>query len=443
MADSGITVSGLTATGGVGQIALGWSVTEASCLPYLRLDKVEIWEATANNRDTAVKVAEIFGTQYVRTGLGKSVSRRYWIRARDTSGNLGEWFPASATAGILGTTTSTPASANQLSDVSPNAGSVTSGDFSAVNITGSTINGGAIIGGSITGSLIRTAATGARIEMSTATNAIHVFPDGGSTPAAILRAIANNTVLAIAWSMANSLVTMRNTGQGPTLQLVGNGTTPAVLDVSNDGGTSSGNDGARIRNMRAGGGVVFLGRPSGGGGYAVYAQSGGYGPFTGQHDAMIRPSVDLEEGDIVIDLRVLLRRGIDDTLTEVEVASRRAQKGAIGVVSRRIKQDRRTGGRFAVFPAYGDDGPSIAERLLCYKYDRLIVNSVGEGQINVCGRGGNIEKGDLLVTSSMRGKAERQGDEIVYSFTVAKAREDVTFSHPDEVRLVACTYHCG
>lgn len=439
MADSGIAVSGLTATGGVGQIALGWSVTEASCLPYLRLDKVEIWEATANNRDTAVKVAEIFGTQYVRTGLGKSVSRRYWIRARDASGNLGEWFPESPTAGILGTTTSTPASASQLSDVSPNAGSVTSGDFSAVNIIGSTVTGGIV-----TGALIRTAAAGARIEISAASNSIAVYPDGGSTAAVILRAIANNTVLAIAWSMANSLVTLQNNGQGPTLRLIGNGTTPAVLDVSNDGGTSSGNDGARIRNMRTGGGVVFLGRPSGGGGYAVYAQAGGIGPFTGQHDGFILKDADLVIGDILVDVKVIARGGIDDTVTEVDVSNAYRQKGAIGIVSRRSPLD--PGIVLAALRRSDNektDEPTPIMRLLAERYDLLTINSVGEGQVNVCGRGGNIQKGDLLVTSSMRGKAERQGDEVVYSFTVAKAREDVTFDYPDQVKRVACIYLCG
>ncbi|MDG4674492.1 hypothetical protein P9A16_25510 [Shinella sp. 838] len=429
MADSGITVSGLTATGGVGQIALGWSVTEASCLPYLRLDKVEIWEATANNRDTAVKVAEIFGAQYVRGGLGKSVSRRYWIRARDASGNLGEWFPESPTAGILGTTTSTTPSANVLSDVSANAGSITAGSITGVTITGS---------------FIRTAASGARVEMNSDQNALLVYQTG-SVATAQIRAIADNTVASFYGNYGPApVMNVQNDGNGPAARLAGRGLNPAVLDVDNLG-TGSGRDGARIRNSgNSSGGVAFIGRASANGGYAFYAQNGGYGPFTGQHDAMIRPDVALVEGDIVVDLRVLLRRGIDDTLTEVEVANQRAQKGALGVVSRRVAQDRKFGGYFAVLPRDDDFGlPTLMERLICHKYDRLVVNSVGEGQINVCGRGGDIAAGDLLITSSMRGKAERQDDEIVYSFTVAKAREDVTFTHPDEVRLVACTYHCG
>ena len=37
----------------------------------------------------------------------------------------------------------------------------------------------------------------------------------------------------------------------------------------------------------------------------------------------------------------------------------------------------------------------------------------------------------------------KQADDIVRSYTVAKAREDVTFSGPDDIKLVACIYLCG
>lgn len=428
MADSNIVVSGLAATGGVGQVALTWSVTEASCRSYLRLDKVEIWAASNNNRANAAKVGEIFGAQFVHAGLNRSTTRYYWVRARDASGNLGEFYPESATGGIVGTTTSNTPNASVVSDVSSNAGNIDAG-----NITGVTI----------TGSRIRTAPSGARVELDSDQNALVVYQSSTSA-LALIRAIANNTVATFYGDYGPPVINSQNDGNGPAARFAGRGVNPAVLDVDNLS-TGSGRDGARIRNSgNSGGGVAFMGRASANGGYAFYAQNGGYGPFTGQHDAMIHPDIDLEEGDIVVDLRVLLRRGVDDTLTEVDVSSRRAQKGALGVVSRRITQDRKLGGYFAVLPRDDDLGlPTLMERLICHKYDRLIVNSLGEGQINVCGRGGDIEIGDLLIVSSMRGKAERQGDEVVYSYTVAKAREAVTFTHPDDVRLVACTYHCG
>ena len=37
----------------------------------------------------------------------------------------------------------------------------------------------------------------------------------------------------------------------------------------------------------------------------------------------------------------------------------------------------------------------------------------------------------------------RQSDDIVRSYTVAKARESVTFADTSEVKMIACIYMCG
>ena len=71
------------------------------------------------------------------------------------------------------------------------------------------------------------------------------------------------------------------------------------------------------------------------------------------------------------------------------------------------------------------------------------MNAVGEGQINVCGEGGDIQSGDLIVTSSTIGKGMKQADDIVRNITVAKARESVTFGSPTEIKTIACVYLCG
>jgi hypothetical protein len=68
---------------------------------------------------------------------------------------------------------------------------------------------------------------------------------------------------------------------------------------------------------------------------------------------------------------------------------------------------------------------------------------LGEGLINVCGENGNIEIGDFITTSSIPGKGMKQSDDLMRNYTVAKSRENVTFSSPTEVKLIACTYHCG
>ena len=76
-------------------------------------------------------------------------------------------------------------------------------------------------------------------------------------------------------------------------------------------------------------------------------------------------------------------------------------------------------------------------------YKVIFVNALGEGALNVCGENGNIELGDLIVSSSIPGKGMRQDDDIVRSYTVAKARESVTFDSPTQVKRIACIYLCG
>ena len=103
MADSNITVSGLTAGSAVGQIDLAWAVSDphAIGLPTLQLDAVEVWAATTNNRANASKIAEGF-TSAVHSGLPENSTRYYWIRPRNKSGYYGDWHPAGSTSGVEG-----------------------------------------------------------------------------------------------------------------------------------------------------------------------------------------------------------------------------------------------------------------------------------------------------------------------------------------------------
>ncbi len=71
------------------------------------------------------------------------------------------------------------------------------------------------------------------------------------------------------------------------------------------------------------------------------------------------------------------------------------------------------------------------------------MNSVGEGQVNVCGENGDIEIGDLISSSSTTGKGMKQDDDIVRSCTVGKAREAVTFASASSTARLACIYMCG
>jgi hypothetical protein len=109
----------------------------------------------------------------------------------------------------------------------------------------------------------------------------------------------------------------------------------------------------------------------------------------------------------------------------------------------RVKKDKR------VFGVLGDPKRN------CNSKERLIVNSVGEGAICVCNTNGNIENGDYIQSSDVLGHGEKQDDDILHNYTVAKATIDCNFElnspfyecieRPDGIRtaFIACTYHCG
>lgn len=161
--------------------------------------------------------------------------------------------------------------------------------------------------------------------------------------------------------------------------------------------------------------------------------------FTGAHPGVLDRADKIAVGDILVDSRVVSKLDISNTISVVRTSTTKNQKGVIGIFS----------GENTTMPAAltadgsigsGPD-PKFADLLGSHKI--VDINAVGEGQINVCGEGGDLEIGDLIVTSSMPGKGMRQADDIVRSYTVAKCRERVTFASPTEVKMVACIYLCG
>jgi hypothetical protein len=43
----------------------------------------------------------------------------------------------------------------------------------------------------------------------------------------------------------------------------------------------------------------------------------------------------------------------------------------------------------------------------------------------------------------MVGKGMKQADDVFHSYTVGKSRENVTFSSPSQVKMIACIYMGG
>jgi len=77
-------------------------------------------------------------------------------------------------------------------------------------------------------------------------------------------------------------------------------------------------------------------------------------------------------------------------------------------------------------------------------------NALGEGLILVSDHGEDIEVGDYITTSPVTGYNMKQEDDVVHSYTVAKATVSIHWDDEPEdpilgfkTKLLACTYHGG
>lgn len=442
MATLMIGISALVATAGVGQISLAVTPVLPGCLPYLDLDKIEIWAASVNNRASATKVGETGGIQYVHSGLAASTTRYYWARARNKAGTIGDWYPLSATGGVSATTSTTAPGPNSVGSSELQDNAVTTSKIANAQITTAKIGDAQVTNAkidSLSASKISAGTISASVSMTSPTITGGLFQtSSGSTRVEIS---GSGNYMAV-YTGGSQKVLIGTTSVAPTIGITGHSV--EALNALGLGGSSG--HGARFSASSGGRGVAGLG--SGGGGFAYYSEAGGYGPFTGSHDGLLSSAADLDIGDIVVDVRVIARSGVDDTVTEVARSSERAQRNVIGILSRRVPYDPVT--HLSGLPLGDNDAePSFLKRYLAAHFHRVTINSVGEGQMNVCGRGGNIAAGDWICTSDMPGKGERQNDvngdadDFHRRCTVAKAREAVVFDFPDQVKRVACTYHCG
>ena len=121
---------------------------------------------------------------------------------------------------------------------------------------------------------------------------------------------------------------------------------------------------------------------------------------------------------------------IEDALPQIELSRKRRDKRVFGVLGLANRNNSRP--------------------------ERLIVNSVGEGGIWVINSNGNIENGDYIQSSYEIGYGEKQEDDILHNYTVAKATMDCNFELDSPlyesrelgrggytIAFISCTYHCG
>ena len=322
---------------------------------------------------------------------------------------------------------------NDLAAINANLGTVTAGSIS-------TLSGG----------------VGIQVNVSTKPNAVYISQNSNPIYGLFVENLYDPIIsegaggAALFTSLGGFTVEINNTENNSS-------TDDAAVFAQNSGGSSGS------------GGAVWLGESGLDGGYGVnvlrggyYDTSGdGYLPFTGSHEAMILKTEVLSQGDIVCD-HAVIAKSISDSFTEVVKSAQPNTPSAVGVYKGTRSSgwegiaafvDKETTSENSLVPATNSDREKVhRDRIKAYNldwtvyeddYTPIFINSVGEGAVNVCGEGGDISKGDLIVTSSTPGKGMRQSDDIVRSYTVAKSREDVTFSDPTEVKMVACIYLCG
>lgn len=172
-------------------------------------------------------------------------------------------------------------------------------------------------------------------------------------------------------------------------------------------------------------------------GAKVFYGSGGgtVGPFTGSHDGFGHSNCKVEIGDIVCDKELFNISDISNAIFKMKPSSKPMDRTARGVLSGIDDLDDFT-------PAAVEKMEGWKEKLSGHKV--WTFNALGEGAMNVCGEGGDLEAGDYICTSSMRGKGMKQPDqEYERPYTVAQVRHDVTFESKTEVKQVAVIYLRG
>ena len=322
-------------------------------------------------------------------------------------------------------------------------GKITTGSISATDITTGTLNADRISGGTINGVLIDgVAITGGTLNISTAPSG-YGFPTGSSA-----FEVTSTGVVWVRSGVFGGTGNFASNNAFTAMQVENSSTGVAIWGLAS-GSISSHNHGVRGQNTHTNHTSGLVG-PSNA--FSFYAEHGsGYGPFTGSHDAIIPLLTDIVVGDIMVDVERASSTDISNTIFKVSQSTSANQKAAIGVAY--VDNGKLSEGYPPTsFVVSRDIDTTTQEEVIVYTpewdsvkdtHKGILVNAVGEGQINVIGEGGNLEAGDLIVTSSTAGKGMKQSDDIVRSYTVAKVREDVTFTSLTEEKLVACIYLCG
>jgi hypothetical protein len=312
-----------------------------------------------------------------------------------------------------------------------------SGSINASKINAGTLGVGVLYSGSIAADKITagaiSVASGSFSIKNASGTAMFSIASGGEE-VSYYKLTGGGIVCSNATNTAASAVYATSLGSEPAVH--GEGGTG--IGVTGKAGSGAGSHGVRGRNDTAA--VHTAGIIGTAAGFDFLADGNGvnYGPFTGAHEGLLPLGTIVAPGDILIGTPLVFKSySVSNSIAEVIVSFAPCQKAAIGVfvLSNGIVRDAFTPVALYQQPeAYYE----VKDR-----YEAIAFNAVGEGQLSVCGEGGDLEIGDLIVTSSIPGKGMKQADDVIRNYTVAKCREVVVFDSPTQVKLVACIYLCG
>jgi hypothetical protein len=369
-----------------------------------------------------------------------------------------------------GAVTADKVAANAIAAGNIQANAVTAGKVAAAAIGANELTANAVVAGKIaagaidgiqiTGSLIRTNNTTSRVELNTSDNSINVFRGGATVARISSPATSFGVITAFPISDNYGIVSI-----GSGLQVGG------LCSGSNFGVYGESTSGIGVRGLSGGSNVGVSGFCSGGigtfgqgivgvvgrggtGNIGVRAdrnsdgaaalgsmQAASYLNFTGAHMDVIDKADLAEPGDILIPDGVFLRASVMDSLINVK-RSTGANQPAAGVFIENAP--------LAASPLLVSTDADTGQTALKPEYETLDTThelatyaALGEGCMNICGEGGDLAVGDLIVTSSIPGKGMKKANNTMDNTVVAKAREAMTFTGPTEVKFVAVVFLCG
>jgi hypothetical protein len=112
---------------------------------------------------------------------------------------------------------------------------------------------------------------------------------------------------------------------------------------------------------------------------------------------------------------------MDETLPDVSLSKVARDKSCFGVISHIEDEEKRE-------DTYGSITIPVPKEV---GDTRVYINSVGEGAMWVVNTNGPLESGDYITTSNVAGYGQRQDDDILHNYTVAKITMDCDFNPPD------------